>query len=151
MIKALFTYIIFFVAWDFETRSSDYSLNPGCPTTESYIDTFNTRPDTVFATVAGSTTVQAQGNSPQQLANKIANKMKDTLGLSEPQRNHIYTINMQLHVKKKNSPGHFYHQDTTSVHSIKLEKLRDDLYKGVLTPSQYILYRQKKQQLVFNN
>ncbi len=46
--------------------------------------------------------ISVSAQSPaEQLAGKIAQKMKDSLSLTEPQKEQIYSINMQLHNQKQ--------------------------------------------------
>lgn len=86
----------------------------------------------------------------QQLANHIAQKMKDTLGLSTQQRNDIYNINMSLHQQK---------QEARQLHSgpdlrnflQAIEHTRDSLYHNVLPNEKYLLYIEKKSNLVSAN
>ncbi len=99
--------------------------------------------------VISITTASGQGQSPVQLANKIADRMKDTLGLTIPQRHHIFTMTLQVQVQKKNNPGHFYHQDTATQRHKDIEKMRDILYRRVLTVAQFDVYRIKKYNIIF--
>lgn len=95
---------------------------------------------------------QATSAPAVQLAEKIATKMKDSLGLTVAQKNQIYDINMDLHNQKQdartqhtgNAP-----QTTTAIQNI--EKTRDSLYRPILTVPQFDLYKQKKRNLVSNN
>lgn len=78
----------------------------------------------------------------------IAQRMKDTLALSEEQQDKIYAINVQM----DNVKLAYYkqHGQTSSLRANmqKIESSRDSLYKPVLTEQQFLLYRQKKYLLV---
>lgn len=93
-------------------------------------------------------TVVAQ-TPAEQLSINMAQRMKDTLTLTNAQRAQLYDINMDLHAKKSiarvqagtNNPG---------IQLQEIENTRDSLYRAVLTPEQYSLYRQKKNRLIHN-
>lgn len=93
-----------------------------------------------------------QGQNPAtQLANHIANKMRDTLNLTNPKRNQVFAINMYLHNRKM-----IVRQQTTDPELLRtrlqrVEHMRDSMYQGILTPAKYLLYLQKKRFLVSSN
>jgi hypothetical protein len=90
-----------------------------------------------------------QGNTPAaQLAHHIANKMADTLGLSNQQRAKIFTINMDLFNQKKDARERSQNRDQVAIDLQKIEAQRDSLYKVELTEAQYLLYLKKKKNLV---
>jgi hypothetical protein len=87
----------------------------------------------------------------EQIANKIAQKMKDSLSLTNSQKNGIFIINMKLN-NQKNTARHQSSDNATVTGKIqKIENKRDSLYSTVLTQTQMILYKQKKRNLVNNN
>jgi archaellum component FlaG (FlaF/FlaG flagellin family) len=95
---------------------------------------------------------QAANAAATQLANHIAQKMKDTLNLTQAQRNQVYDVNLLLHNQKQQART----QNTGTPQQLTLqiqniEKTRDSLYQPILTAPQYELYRQKKRNLVTNN
>lgn len=87
----------------------------------------------------------------EQLSIKIAERMKDSLSLSTEQKNRIYSINLQLHTQKQNYRQQYSNADSLQYHIQRVESSRDSLYKSVLTSDQYLLYRQKKRNLINNN
>jgi hypothetical protein len=92
----------------------------------------------------------AQSTPGEDVSSKIAQRMKDTLALSDSQKVRLYNINQDLHNKKMAVRA----QGSTSFIGDELqavENTRDSLYKGVLSPDQYLLYRKKKNRLVNNN
>lgn len=90
-----------------------------------------------------------QNNTPAaQLAHHIANKMADSLGLSNQQRAKIFVINMDLHREKTEVREHSQNRDEVGRDLQKIEAKRDGLYKIELTAAQYTLYLQKKRNLV---
>jgi hypothetical protein len=108
----------------------------------------------LIATIA-TNTIQAQtgtnGNAVQ-VAQKIAKKMKDSLNLTGNQKNSIYDINMVLHNQKQ--AARLQYASTPAVLTTKMqtiEKTRDSLYTPILTAPQFILYKQKKRNLISNN
>lgn len=94
--------------------------------------------------------VKAQSPA-EQLAGKIANKMKDTLSLSTQQRNSIYDINMNLSNQKAAVRYQYTAPDSLTIKIQLVERSRDSLYSGVLSAPQFQLYKQKKRNLVSNN
>jgi hypothetical protein len=90
-----------------------------------------------------------ENNTPAaQIAHHIADKMADTLGLTNQQRAKIFNINMDLHKQKDQARSRSQNRDEVGRDLQKVEGTRDSLYKGVLTEAQYVLYLQKKRNLV---
>ena len=87
----------------------------------------------------------------QKLAQHIALKMKDTLELSPTQQNQLYWINMNLHETKLQIRESYSDMDSLRVHIQLVENTRDSLYQGVLEEQKFLLYRQRKQQLISSN
>lgn len=87
----------------------------------------------------------------EQLATRIAKKMKDSLSLTASQQTQIYTINMQLHQQKQQVFTRYQASDSLRIHLQRIENSRDTLYSSVLSPDKYLLYRQKKRNLISNN
>ncbi|MFT3824230.1 MAG: hypothetical protein QM731_09930 [Chitinophagaceae bacterium] len=109
---------------------------------------------TIFTLVfiISSLMLKAQQNPAEQLAQKIAQKMKDSLSLSTTQQQDLYTINLQLHQQKLTARS----QNNGNLNAITvaiqhIENTRDSLYKPVLTAEQFTQYRQKKLNLLNNN
>ena len=91
---------------------------------------------------------QAGAQSPAaDLSNRIAQRMKDTLQLSDSQKNVVYAINMQLHTQKM-SVRQQYTGDSVRYHIQRIENTRDSLYGAALPPDRYLLYLEKKKNLV---
>jgi hypothetical protein len=98
--------------------------------------------------------LQAQSTNANavQVAQKIAKKMKDSLNLTGNQKNSIYDVNMNLHNQKQ--AARLQYASTPAVLTTKMqtiEKTRDSLYTPILTAPQFILYKQKKRNLISNN
>jgi len=85
------------------------------------------------------------------LSNRIARRMKDTLQLSDSQKNAIYAINMQLHAQKMSARQQYSAGDSLQYHIQRIENTRDALYGTVLSPEKYLLYLEKKKNLVSSN
>lgn len=90
-------------------------------------------------------------NVANEIANKIAQRMKDSLHLNESVKNRIYAINMQLHNQKMAARQQHARQDSLGIYIQRIENTRDSLYHKVLSENQYLIYRQKKRKLVNNN
>lgn len=93
----------------------------------------------------------SQNNNAQQLATRIAQKMKDSLSLSETQKGNIYSINIQLSNAKSSLRQKYAAMDSLRIHTQRVENTRDSLYNTVLNHEQFILYKQKKATLISNN
>jgi len=96
---------------------------------------------------------KTQSNSPQSnlVAQKIAKKIKDTLGLTPQQRNQVFQINMDLNNQKQQVRQETTIQDSLIIRIQRIENKRDTLYFPILGTEKYQLYLQKKRNLVNNN
>jgi hypothetical protein len=94
--------------------------------------------------------VKAQSNS-EIIANKIALKMKDTLQLTDNQKQQIYQINIQLAKQKLALRSQYNQVDSLRMKTQTIENSRDYQYAEVLSSDQFNIYRQKKTNLVNNN
>jgi len=103
---------------------------------------------TIMFCVAYAINAQQENTPAAQLAHHIANKMADTLGLSNEQRAKIFVINMELYRRKTEARGRSQNRDQVGIDLQKIESKRDSLYKAELTEAQYLLYLQKKRILV---
>jgi hypothetical protein len=90
----------------------------------------------------------AQVSPGEQIAVKVVQKMKDTLGLTDEQKQGIYAVNMQLLQKSLAVWKQYNAPDSIRLHLQRIEMTRDALYKPILTADQWQLYRQKKRYLV---
>ncbi len=94
---------------------------------------------------------QAQLSPEQEIAGRIAQKMKDSLSLNNHLRDQIYNINLQLHNQKATVRQQYAVQDSVRIHVQRIENTRDSLYKGVLSSEKFLLYKLKKRNLVSMN
>jgi hypothetical protein len=92
-----------------------------------------------------------QSTPAVQLANKIADRMKDSLGLNQNKRNQIYDINMKLHQQKREVLQNFQNRDSIARKLQRIEMRRDSLYQKKLTDQQFQLYLSKKKNIINNN
>ncbi len=106
---------------------------------------------TLLAIIAFRYIVPAQSAGAAQLANHIAQKMKDTLSLTQEQKSQIYSINLQIHSLKMEVRQQYNNPDTIRVRTQRVESSRDSLYRPVLNQPQYQLYLQKKRYLISAN
>ena len=92
-----------------------------------------------------------QTSPSEQLAQRIANKMKDTLALTAVQTQSMYNINLNLNTRKMQART--ISTDRVIIeHAIQaVEKTRDSLYRIDLTASQYQLYLHKKRNIIKYN
>ena len=95
---------------------------------------------------------QSNGQDPAtRLANQIADKMRDSLSLSQKQRNEIFIINTQLQNQKKAAMASGQNRDNIGLALQQIENTRDSLYATVLSATQIQVYNQKKRNLIRNN
>ena len=100
--------------------------------------------------IVANTSIKAQ-TPAEQLADRIAGKMKDSLSLTNQQKDQLYSINMQLNESKTTVRQLYNNTDSLVLKLQQVENTRDSLYGSVLTSQQFILYKQKKRKLVNNN
>jgi hypothetical protein len=101
--------------------------------------------------ILGVQSLHAQSTPATTLANKIAQKMKDSLSLSETQKTQIYNLNMQLHDQKMSVRQQYAGNNLLTEKIQQVENTRDSLYTSVLSEQQFNLYRQKKRTILNNH
>jgi hypothetical protein len=94
---------------------------------------------------------KAQPAPAVDLSTKIANKMKDSLNLSQQQQQQIFAVNMSLFNQKAQARTQYHVRDSVDKALQKIENNRDSLYRPILTQQQFGLYQQKKRTLISNN
>lgn len=92
--------------------------------------------------------VNAQQNPAIEIAGKIAQRMKDTLALTDIQKGQVYDINIRLHEQKTAMRNQYAGNAVLNAKIQAVENTRDSLYRVVLTENQFILYSQKKRALM---
>lgn len=92
-----------------------------------------------------------EASSADLLAEKIANRMRDSLDLSGSVRDSIVTINKQINSAKKEKmvAGGVYDDIRKQIQQI--ENRRDSLYQVILSADKFLLYKQKKSMLIRND
>ncbi|HSU28158.1 MAG TPA: hypothetical protein VLJ68_07240 [Chitinophagaceae bacterium] len=95
--------------------------------------------------------VYSQDSTAIRLADHIAGKMKDSLSLTNDQRNQVYNINMYIHNQKTSARQLYANPDTLRYRMQRIENERDSLYRGVIPDSTFLIYRQKKRFLISAN
>lgn len=93
----------------------------------------------------------SQTVSADIVAQRIAQKMKDSLLLSEDQKTQIYNINLNLNNHKMLVRQQQISSDSLRLKIQQVENTRDSLYRPILTEQQFLLYREKKKSLINNN
>lgn len=89
----------------------------------------------------------------QDLAQKQAKKMKDSVGVTESVMQQIYAVNMQIHTRKQEARIAYANSPVLMQEKIQFyERQRDSLYKVALASEEkYILYKQKKNNILRAN
>lgn len=104
----------------------------------------------LFLSATVGTSAQAT-QADQDIAARIAQRIKDTLGLANGQKDQLYTVNLQLAVRKRQIWAQTTILDTVRVRVQRVENTRDSLYQPILSAAEFEAYRQKKRNLVHNN
>ena len=86
----------------------------------------------------------------QSVASRIAIKMKDSLSLSEAQKNLVFSVNMRLSTEKSQVWQQHSHADSIMKYVQRVENKRDSLYRPILTAAQFETYIDKKHILISN-
>ena len=93
---------------------------------------------------------RTSAQSTRDISRHVADKMKDSLNLSQVQRDSILSKNQQLQAMKiaarQNASA-----ETMQAQLQNIEKMRDSLYRPVLTQYQFELYKEKKRALISAN
>lgn len=105
---------------------------------------------TIFFLVT-TVTSKAQNSFATQIAEKIAQRMKDSLLLSDKQKDSIYSLNIRLNNEKAQLRSQYADMDSLQYHTQRVEASRDSLYRTVLDEEKYRLYKTKKRNLITNN
>ena len=109
---------------------------------------------TVFAKVSAQLPVKATNiavlNTDSLLSKKIANKMADSLKLSKSQKANVLAINQHLSDMKARARKEAMGRATLGKRLQQIEGMRDTLYKDVLEPAQFEIYRKAKRMLINN-
>lgn len=105
----------------------------------------------IFVLMAFTFSLHAQSITPEQRATQIAQIVKDSLNLSEPQRIQLYTLNLPLANMEGSLRKQFAGASSMRYYLIEMELIRDSLYKGVLPTTKYLLYKAKKINLINHN
>ena len=105
----------------------------------------------IFFILSVHLVIAQQDQSPMvKLANKMADRMRDTLGLDTGQREKIFNINLSLAMEKSIAYSNHKKEDIGKELQ-KIENKRDGLYKKELSNQQYDIYKQKKRRIINNN
>lgn len=93
--------------------------------------------------------LHAQASNDRSRAAFIAQKLRDSLSLSNAQHDTLYKITLRFLQRKVV----FKHPSTGEIvtKDAYVEVERDEAYRGVMTVAQYTLYLQKKQNLISSN
>jgi hypothetical protein len=95
--------------------------------------------------------VNSKAQTAEDFAKRIAEKMKDSLSLTDDEQSRLYDINMLLHQQKVIAREQYEGNDSLGIKIQNIENTRDSLYREVLHEDRFILYKQKKTALINNN
>ena len=105
----------------------------------------------LFVLVLTAGKLNAQSQTVELLAGRMAQKMADSLNLTAQQRNDLYLINLSLNNKKIVVRQQYSRSDSLRLFLQQIESKRDSLYRPVLTESQFLLYKEKKKAIIWSN
>lgn len=94
---------------------------------------------------------RAQSAAAIQVAGRIAQRMKDSLSLSDQQKDSIYSLNILLSNRKAELRQQYTNMDSLEHHFQLVESSRDSLYRIVLGEEKYQLYKTRKRSLISSN
>ena len=90
----------------------------------------------------------AQSAASDQVASSIAQRMQDSLQLTNAQKASVYSINQSLSMQKQSVRQAYTSMDSLRIKFQRIESTRDSLYGTVLDQGQFAQYMQKKKNLV---
>ncbi|OJW02645.1 MAG: hypothetical protein BGO52_00590 [Sphingobacteriales bacterium 44-61] len=104
----------------------------------------------ILLTITGSAFTQ---QSPaEEIAAKIANRMKDSLQLTTTIREQVYNANLQLHDRKMSMWQQFRNSPDTLTRMIQhIENSRDSIYKQIIGEEKFSAYFLRKKAIINNN
>jgi len=94
---------------------------------------------------------KAQSAAADTVANRMAQKMKDSLSLTDTQQQQVYQVNLQLHLLKMSRRQQYAGTDSLRYHIQRVENMRDSLYRIIISDEKYQLYLEKKRNIINNN
>ncbi len=93
----------------------------------------------------------SQTSPADVVAFNISVKMKDSLSLTDDQRQQVFHVNLQINQQKSNTWKTHSNSDSLHLKLQLIENTRDSLYVPILNNYQYELYLIKKKNLVRAN
>lgn len=93
----------------------------------------------------------SQTSPADVVAYNISVKMKDSLSLTDDQRQQVFQINLQINQQKSSIWRTYNNSDSMQLKLQLIENTRDSLYVPILNNYQYELYLLKKKNLVRAN
>jgi hypothetical protein len=91
----------------------------------------------------------AQNSAPLSLAERIANRMQDSLILTTAQKERLYEVNLLIHIKKLQIRQRFVQRDSIRIYLQRVENTRDGLYERIINNEEkYKMYKVKKTHLI---
>ena len=92
-----------------------------------------------------------QSGSAETAANRDAIKIKDSLSLTDPQRQQIFKFSKEFHLQKQSIKQKFSSQDSIGFYVQKIAIVRDSMYRFAMPINKYELFLQKKNNLIVND
>ncbi len=105
---------------------------------------------TVVVLIALMNNVNAQSSTPETQASQIAQKMKDSLSLSNLQKSQVEAATVIVQNIKVNL-RQLYNGRALDNYLFMAEDHRDSVYRNLLPADKYLLFKQKKATLLGNN
>lgn len=102
--------------------------------------------------ISSDTSAATIKKNSEEVAYRIANKMRDSLSLNASETKKVYEINLWLQAKKMEARKEYAGSPVIAQKLQQIENLRDSLYKKVIADSvKYNYYRRKKGHVINNN
>ena len=93
----------------------------------------------------------AQSSPGAQVAERLASRLRDSLGLSSEQQQSLYQVNMSLYYRNQQVRAMHTQPDSLRFYLQRVENTRDSLYRPVLGDEKYLMYKSRKRELLRTN
>lgn len=85
------------------------------------------------------------------IALRIAERLKDSVGLTDGEKIAVYEANLWLHNQKIIAWSQFNSTSNLTTEIQRIENKRDSLYRNIIAESRFQLYFSRKKNLIHNN
>lgn len=106
----------------------------------------------ISVSVLLATTFQAKSQDIDSVVAKtFANKLRDSLALTQSQTDSIYQISKALRIEKRDVWAQYKNSKDLNQRMLQEDEKRDSLFRNVLGDEKFTLYFQKRRQFLLAN